>query len=64
MKKFVVTMKEIHSIDIEVEANSIEEAREKVSDMIYEDETGRLQETEYSYMLEPEEWNVEEKCSL
>lgn len=57
MAKYVVTIEEVHSYDIEVEAENEKEARNKACDRIEEGEF----EATYSYTFDPQEWNVSEK---
>lgn len=61
MAKFTVTIKEIHTGEIDVEAANEEEARAKVSDMLEEGNplaTNGEWPTEYSHTLDPDEWEV------
>jgi hypothetical protein len=53
--KYIVTVYEVHSQIVEVEANSEEEARELASQMIEEEDYG----IEYSYTMDAEDWTVE-----
>ncbi len=52
MKKFRVRVYEIHSFDVEVEANSADEAKEKVNESLMDIDNA----AEYSHTLESEDW--------
>lgn len=54
MKNYVVTVYEVHSIDIDVEAENEDQAREKANDIICEDTLI----AEYAYTMETSEWPV------
>lgn len=56
-KKYTVTVKEIYSIDIEVEANSENEAREIASGILLEEEL----ESNYVSTFDIDDWYVEQK---
>jgi len=58
MKKFMVTVKEVYTREIEVEAESKEEAIEKANDVIEEGEDEI--NLEYSHTLDTDEWTAEE----
>lgn len=54
--KYLVRVYEVHSIDIQVDAESLERAKEIANDMI---EIGdNINDSEYSYTMEPEDWEV------
>jgi hypothetical protein len=55
--KFKVQVKEVHIMTIGVEANSVDDAKEKVNDMIAEGDSS--EETAYLYTMHPDEWVVE-----
>jgi hypothetical protein len=57
MKKYIVGVKEVHIVSIEVEANSKEEALEKAEGMIEEVQNSQ---PEYSHTADPDEWTVVE----
>jgi hypothetical protein len=59
-KKYIVQVKEVHAVELEIEAESSAEARTKANEMLHEEEY-MGQELEYSHTMEPEEWTVEEK---
>lgn len=54
--KFIVTVKEVHTYDVEVDAETVEGARKKASDMLQEG----IEDIspEYSDTMDPSEWNV------
>ena len=54
--KFKVQVKEVHIMTIGVEADSVDDAKEKVNNMIAE---GDSEETTYLYPMHPDGWNVE-----
>lgn len=55
MAKFYVTIKEVHDVTVEVEAEDEDGARDAASDLIHNDEA----ETTYSYTFDPDDWYVE-----
>jgi hypothetical protein len=55
MKKYVVTVYEVHSIDIDVEAEDEDQAREKANDIMCEEDTLI---TEYDHTMDVEDWPV------
>ena len=55
MPKFIVSRKEVHTQAIEVEADTPEEARDKVAEGECEDYIG---ESEYLGTLDPDTWNI------
>lgn len=57
MKKYIVTMKEVHNQEMLIEANSPEEALSKVS----EGEGTAQSEAYYSYTLDSDEFEVTER---
>jgi hypothetical protein len=54
MKKYVVTVYEVHSIDIDVEAEDEDQAREKANDIMCDDTLI----TEYDHTMDVEDWPV------
>jgi len=54
MKKYVVTVYEVHSVDIEVEAHNEEEARDKANEVI----EAEAPIGEYYCTKDPEYWDV------
>ena len=58
MKKFIVTVKEVHCYDVTVEADNPEEARMQVSEMLQENDLSDESGIEYSHTLDPETWGV------
>jgi len=58
MSKYVVTVSEVWTYDIEVDANSEDEARELAERKICEG-TLEQEQAAYTYTLEQDEWNVE-----
>ena len=54
MPRFTVTVREVHTADVTVEADSIEDARELVNEQIESDDI----ETSYAYTLDSEDWPV------
>ena len=60
MAKFNVNIKEVHTMTVEVEAESSQDARSKVNDMLAnEDEKIPFDHLEYSHTMPPEDWTVE-----
>lgn len=56
MKKYIVTVREVHTQLVEVMAESVEDAREKVAD----DKGKYLDDTlEYSHTLNKDTWGVD-----
>ena len=55
--KYIVKVKEVHVVEVEVEAESPAEARSKVAEKLH-DEDYMENELVYSHTLEPEEWDV------
>ncbi len=60
MKTFIVNVKEVHNLPVPVEANTPEEAKSKVEDMLAA-ATANYDVLEYSHTMPPTSWNVEEK---
>ena len=61
-KKYIVNIVEVHHLPVEVEANSPEEARELVNDMLSEeDEKINFDGLEYSHTMQMDSWPVEKK---
>ena len=59
-KKYIVNIVEVHYLPVEVEANSPEEARELVNDMLFEeDEKINFDGLEYSHTMQMDSWPVE-----
>lgn len=56
-KKYTVTVKEVYSVDIEVEANSKDEAREIASEVLLNEEL----ESTYVSTFDMHDWYVEQK---
>lgn len=54
MKSYTVTVYEVHSYDLEIVANSEDEAREKANDLI---ETEAFI-GEYDYTMDSDQWQV------
>ena len=52
MKKFKVTVYEVHSFEVEVEANSPEEAKEKANDLLVD----IAPDVEYDHTLDLDKW--------
>ena len=58
--KYIVNIKEVHNLPVEIEANSPQEAKEKVADMLANDDGSiNFDLLEYSYTEDVEDWNVE-----
>ena len=61
-KKYIVSIVEVHHLPVEVEANSPEEARNLVNDMLSEeDEKINFDGLVYSHTMQMDSWPVEEK---
>jgi len=59
MAKFRVSIQEVHSLPVEVEAETAAEARTKVNDMLANNDEGiDFDGLVYSHTLEPEHWKV------
>ncbi len=57
--KFVVNIREVHILGVEVEANSEDEARQKAQDNYYGLQTNMdFQRLKYSHTLPKEQWYV------
>lgn len=54
MPKFTVSVREVYTADVTVEADSIEDARELASELVESDEL----ETTYSFTMDPDDWPV------
>ena len=58
-KIYTVKVREVHSYEVEVTAESEQEAREKVEAMIEAGDDEAILYPEYEYTLDPLEWKVE-----
>ena len=59
MKKYTVNIKEVHNLEVVVEANSENEARAKAEeDLASCAENVDFDKIEYSHTLEKEDWTV------
>lgn len=58
MKTFLVGVKEVHTLYLEVEASSEQEARDKAQTMLIEDDGDYDDSLTYDYTMEPEYWTV------
>ena len=56
--KYVVTVYEVHSLDIEVEADNPDQAREAANAILEDGEAISDIDSSYDYTMEPEEWKV------
>lgn len=60
--KYIVTIKEVHTYDTEIEASSPSEALEKANDKLAMGEIDEaFGELQYSHTLDLEFWNVNKK---
>ena len=60
MNKYIVQIKEVHNLPVEVEADSPEQARELVNEMLSEeDEKINFDGLMYSHTMQMDSWPVE-----
>ena len=60
MAKYSVKIKEVHTITVELEAESSQDARSKVNDMLAnQDDKIPFDLLEYSHTMPPEDWTVD-----
>ena len=58
--KYIVNIKEVHNLPVEIEASSPQEAKEKVANMLANDDGSiNFDLLEYSHTEDVEDWNVE-----
>lgn len=59
--KYIVYIKEVHVLPVEVEAETSAAARAKVADMLANEDDGiNFDHLSYSHTEEPETWHVDE----